>query len=231
MADSRTTGQLMVDALVQMVSIAGAADSGTVFGTHRPGVRVTVTLADLDRRRGAALVEGQTATVSVATAERRACTDGYLPILFGEKHVLDLGSHPAFFSGAQRIVLAVKWGGCVFPACERPPSWTEAHHIDEWQRYRGRTDVTTGCCSAPTTIGFCTTADGGSGVGAGTTSWIRRRVMRSRGGCSCGRGSSRGPSARSRRPLSARTGRRRRRGPRPDGRASWRRGRARVPGA
>lgn len=142
--DSRTTGQLMVDAFVQMVRLAGAADSGTVFGTHKPGVRVTVTLADLDRRRGAVEVEGQTATVSVATAERRACIDGYLPILFGEKRALDLGRTRRFFSAGQRTVLAVKWGGCVFPACGRPPSWTEAHHIDEWERDHGRTDVDDG---------------------------------------------------------------------------------------
>lgn len=102
-----------------------------------------MTLADLDRRRGAAEVEGQTAAVSIASAERRACVDGYLPILFGEKRTLDLGRAQRLFSPAQRVVLAVKWGGCVFPGCDRPPSWTEAHHLDEWSR-GGRTDVDDG---------------------------------------------------------------------------------------
>jgi len=142
-ADPRTTEQLMLDAFVQMVRVAGASDSGTVFGTHKPGVRVVVAAADLDRRRGAATLEGQTSAVSIATAHRRACTDGYLPIFLGDTRRLDLGRTQRTFSAMQRVVLAVKWGGCVFPGCDRPPSWTEAHHINEWSR-GGRTDVDDG---------------------------------------------------------------------------------------
>jgi hypothetical protein len=141
--DSRSTEQLAVDAFVEMVRIAGAADQGTVFGTHKPGVRVTVALSDLDRRRGAVTIEGQPATVSVATAERRACADGYLPICFDDGRSLDLGRTQRLFSAKQRMVLAVKWGGCVVPDCDRPPSWTEAHHIEQWER-GGRTDVDDG---------------------------------------------------------------------------------------
>jgi hypothetical protein len=129
-ADPRTTGQLALDGLVEMIRVAGAADQGLVFGTHRPTVRVHVTLADLDRRRGAASIEGQTASISLPTAERLACSDGYLPILFGNGPALDLGRTRRLFSTAQRDVLAAIWGGCPVPGCDRPPSWTEAHHID-----------------------------------------------------------------------------------------------------
>ncbi|MEO5921869.1 MAG: DUF222 domain-containing protein, partial [Pseudolysinimonas sp.] len=143
--DSRTTEQLALDALVEMVRIAGSADDGRVFGTRKPGVRVHVTVADLDRREGAAHLEGQGASVSVATVERRACADGYLPILFDDCGcALDLGRTQRLFSERQRVVLAAVWGGCAIPGCDRPPSWTEAHHADEWERHNGPTDVSNG---------------------------------------------------------------------------------------
>ena len=31
------------------------------------------------------------------------------------------------------------WGGCPINGCDRPPSWTEAHHIDQWERDHGKT--------------------------------------------------------------------------------------------
>ena len=143
--DSRTTEQLTLDALVEMVRIAGAADDGRVFATRKPGVRVHITVADLDRRAGAGHIEGQGASVSVATVERRACADGYLPILFDDcGRALDLGRTQRLFSERQRVVLAAIWGGCAIAGCERPPSWTEAHHADEWDRHNGPTDVSNG---------------------------------------------------------------------------------------
>jgi hypothetical protein len=142
--DSRTTEQLALDALVQMVRIAGSADDGQVFGVQRPAVRVHVTLADLDRRRGAATLEGQTASVSAATAERIGCAEGFLPVLFEGSDALDLGRTQRRYSARQRDVLAAIWGGCPIPGCDRPPSWTEAHHINEWERDHGRTDVRDG---------------------------------------------------------------------------------------
>lgn len=142
--DSRTTDQLAVDALVEMIRIAAAADQGRVFGTHKPAVRVHVSLGDLDRRRGAASLEGQSAAVSAETAQRIGCASGFLPILFDGAAPLDLGRSQRLFTAAQRVVLAAIWGGCAIAACDRPPSWTEAHHIDHWDRDHGRTDVRDG---------------------------------------------------------------------------------------
>jgi hypothetical protein len=97
--DSRTTEQLALDALVEMVRIAGAADDGRVFGTHRPAVRVHVSLADLDRRRGAAALEGQTAAVSVQAAAHRVRVGPAAPAVrrhAGARH----GPHAAVVLGA-----------------------------------------------------------------------------------------------------------------------------------
>ena len=143
--DERSTEQLALDALVEMVRIAAAADTGRVFGTRKPSVRVHVTAADLARGTGAAHLEGQTAAVSVQTVERLACSDGFLAIEFDTRgSALRLGSSRRTFSDAQRTVLAAIWGGCAVGDCERPPSWTEAHHVEEWKRDHGATDVSNG---------------------------------------------------------------------------------------
>ena len=143
--DPRSTEQLALDALVEMVRVAAAADDGRVFGVRVPAVRVHVTLADLDRRAGTAHFEGQTSAVSVATAHRIGCADGFVPILFDNQgKALKLGRTQRSFSEHQRTVLAGIWGGCAHPGCDRPPSWTEAHHINEWQRDHGSTDVDDG---------------------------------------------------------------------------------------
>jgi hypothetical protein len=74
-----------------------------------------------------------------------ACADGYLPILFDEGgQPIRLGRSQRLFSSAQRSALAARWGGCPVPGCDRPASWTEAHHTDEWKRDHGSTDVEDG---------------------------------------------------------------------------------------
>lgn len=143
--DPRSTEQLALDALVDMVRIAAAADDGRVFGMRKPAVRVHVTLSDLERRAGIAHLEGQTAAVSVATAHRIGCADGLVPILFDQTgRALKLGRTQRRFTEHQRTALTAIWGGCAHPGCDRPPAWTEAHHIDEWARHGGRTDVDDG---------------------------------------------------------------------------------------
>jgi len=143
--DTRTTEQLALDALVEMVRIAASADDGRVFGTRKPSVRVHVTAADLARGAGAAHLEGQTAAVSVATVQRIACGEGVLAIEFdGRGDAVRLGRSRRTFSDAQKAALSGIWGGCAASGCERAPSWTEAHHIHEWERDHGATDVSNG---------------------------------------------------------------------------------------
>ena len=40
--------------------------------------------------------------------------------------------------------MAARDGGCVFPECDRPTAWCEAHHLTPWS-HGGRTDVADGC--------------------------------------------------------------------------------------
>ena len=141
--DPRTNEQLAVDALVDMVRLAGTVNPNTVFGVRRPSVRVHVDARDLESRHGAGRIEGQTASVSIATVERLACADGYVPVMFEPGGALDVGRAQRLFTTRQRIALDAIWGGCAHPACDRPPSWCEAHHALPWER-GGRTDVANG---------------------------------------------------------------------------------------
>ncbi|HWH25422.1 MAG TPA: DUF222 domain-containing protein [Pseudolysinimonas sp.] len=143
--DVRTTPQLAIDALVQMVRMAGSVDDGRVFGVRGPQVRVHVTLADLDRRGGFGHIEGQSPAISIPTVERQICAQGLVPILFDDDgSALNLGRTQRLFSTKQRIVIAARDGGCLVTGCERPPSWTEVHHINEWDAHHGFTDVDDG---------------------------------------------------------------------------------------
>jgi hypothetical protein len=144
-ADPRTTEQLAFDAFVTMIRLAGAVDDGRVFGSRAPEVRVHVRSEQLERRQGFGWIEGESTMISLGTVERLICTVGALPIVFRDDgRPLKLGRSQRLFSAAQRIALAARDGGCLIPGCDRPPSWCEAHHIDEWGKHRGVTDVDSG---------------------------------------------------------------------------------------
>ena len=104
-----------------------------------------VTAEALRSGEGVGHIEGIATPVSLATVERLACANGTIEVTFDANgNGLDLGREQRLFTARQRVVLAARDGGCLFPGCDRPPSWCEAHHIDHWQRDRGRTDVDRG---------------------------------------------------------------------------------------
>jgi hypothetical protein len=142
--DDRTIPQLLADALVDLVRIATRADDGTVLGSRPVGVRILVTQRDLERGVGRAEIEGQKDAMTVQTAERHLCEFDSVTIQFDEAGMpLAVGRSKRLFTPRQRIALAARDGGCLFPECDRPPSWTEAHHINPWCE-GGKTDVADG---------------------------------------------------------------------------------------
>lgn len=143
--DPRSTDQLALDAFVALLRIGAEADPSRVLGAGRHAVRVLVTDSDLARRQGAGQLEGQADAVSIATVERYVCDAGTVPIHFdSEGQVVNVGREQRLFTPRQRIGLAARDGGCRWAGCDRPPSWTEAHHINHWTRDGGRTDIADG---------------------------------------------------------------------------------------
>ena len=142
--DPRTPGQAAADALVELVGIAVRAHGTGLLGAARAEVRILLTDTDLHRREGAAWIEGQSASVSVNTAERHACDGGYLPIRFSDDgQALNLGQTRRFHTTRQRAAISARDGGCIGPDCDRPPAWCEVHHITEYSK-GGNTSVEDG---------------------------------------------------------------------------------------
>lgn len=143
--DPRTTEQLASDGLLQLVVIAVGTDPAEIIGRAQPAVRVLVSAADLAARSGRGRIEGQLDPVSIETIERVACTAGIVPIIFDQHgQAIDVGREQRLFTRRQKIALAARDGGCRWPGCDRPPRWTEAHHIEHWKRDHGSTDLANG---------------------------------------------------------------------------------------
>ncbi|MEZ5383140.1 MAG: DUF222 domain-containing protein [Microthrixaceae bacterium] len=53
---------------------------------------------------------------------------------------LTMGHTLRYANRQQRRALLLRDGGCVFPGCDRPPSWCDAHHVDCWDD-NGPTDL------------------------------------------------------------------------------------------
>jgi hypothetical protein len=104
---------------------------------------VTVDEQSLRDRVGAATL-GSGDDISVEEVRRLACNADVLPMVLGrDSEPLDLGKASRLFTRGQKIALAARDGGCVFPGCERPPGWTEAHHVRPWSM-GGETDLSNG---------------------------------------------------------------------------------------
>jgi hypothetical protein len=151
--DERTPDQLASDGFEQLLKLGADADPRFLLGSGAPVIRLTATQSAfergsrsaVDRGTGLARIEGQVSPVSISTAWRLNCDAGVAGIVFDQNGTaLDFGREQRFFTRKQKEALAIIWGGCACPGCDRPPSWTEAHHIVFWARDEGKTNIADG---------------------------------------------------------------------------------------
>jgi hypothetical protein len=127
--DDRTLPQRRADALVEVCQLALRTDQLPDHGGQRPQLVVTVPFDVLGGQLGMGMLDTGEA-LSAAAVRRLACDAGILPaVLGGQGQVLDLGKMRRLFTGALRRALALRDGGCAFPACDRPARWCDGHHI------------------------------------------------------------------------------------------------------
>jgi hypothetical protein len=144
-SDARTPEQLASDTFTQLLIAGADADSRSMLGSGAPVVKIATTAKSRENREGRAYFEGNSAAVSIETAERLACNGSELQVSFDPAgRLIDAARESRLYSPRQREALAVRDGGCLFPDCSRPPSWCEAHHVKFWARDRGKTEVDNG---------------------------------------------------------------------------------------
>lgn len=143
--DPRTNDQLAYDLLMDVLRAGMLADAETVFGTRQAGVRLVQTVDAEGRTAPIAHTEDHLVSMPGAVADQRICDSGFVPVAVDAcGNALDVGREQRLFTSKQRIALAIRDGGCRWRGCDRPASYCEAHHIDEWKRDRGRTDIDRG---------------------------------------------------------------------------------------
>lgn len=151
-ADERSNEQLSYDTVVAVLRTGAGADPNQAFGDRQPGVRVLV-------EQGAITTDetGQTTVTGIGhtedgghalpggVIEKFLCDAGATKVTldsFGNP--LDVGREHRLFTRKQRIAIAARDGGCLWPSCTAPISECEYHHIDHWWEDHGSTNVDDG---------------------------------------------------------------------------------------
>lgn len=148
--DERTNEQLQYDTFVAVLRTGANADPNQAFGDRQPGVRIVVkasTITEGDQRGGMRVtgvghLEDGGQSLPAGVVEKYLCDAGAVPILWNaDGRPLDVGRELRLFSRKQRIAIAARDGGCIWPSCAAPISQCEYHHNDHWWEHHGRTDV------------------------------------------------------------------------------------------
>lgn len=167
--DPRTTERLALDGLLELVKLGAGLDPQKIHPKLRTLVKV-VTIVERGRSEtkgsdkgqgngesqgsdsgggsgvGFGILEANGERTSEATIDRSLCDGDSVEIMMTpEGTPLNLGRTTRLYTQRQREVLAVRDGGCLWPGCDRPPAFTEAHHTRQWKRDRGSTNVDEGC--------------------------------------------------------------------------------------
>ncbi|MBF4572351.1 DUF222 domain-containing protein [Herbiconiux sp. VKM Ac-1786] len=146
-ADGRTQAQKNADTVTELIARAAAADDMPRINGATT-VNVHMTLDDLEKGRGVGWIDGIDQPVPASTVAQLRCSSPVAATLFGDKgEILYHGKAKRLFTAAQNRALAARDGGCVWPSCDRPPSFCETHHANEWvsdDHPPGRTDIDNG---------------------------------------------------------------------------------------
>jgi hypothetical protein len=130
-------GQLRARALVALLR-RGASIDLTTSTPARTEAIVVIQADDPTAERVRAL-DGEPLTAELASL--LSC-DAHLCALLVDRRgqPLWLGRTSRLASHAQRRALAIRDGGCVFPGCDMPAEWCDAHHQPGWE-HGGTTDI------------------------------------------------------------------------------------------
>jgi hypothetical protein len=129
-----TSAQRRADALVELATRALNSGALPTARGVRPHLTLTVPAATLERQAGAPGAELVWAGVVPAEAARRMACDAAVARIDVDAcgAPLNAGRTTRTVPPALRRALVLRDRGCRFPGCDRPPEWTDAHHIRHW---------------------------------------------------------------------------------------------------
>jgi len=105
---------------------------GPTRAGERPHLTLTMDFQDLKNNVGYATLE-HGGPISAAEARRLACDANIIPVVMGSNsQVLDVGRSSRSFPIGIRRAITLRDKGCAFPGCDRPPGWTDGHHVKHW---------------------------------------------------------------------------------------------------
>jgi len=149
--ERRSIAQIRSDAATDVFRNYGAAPKATPASVSgalaKPAVTMIVRIGIDHLRTGVGYgeIDGIPSPISAGTARRLAADANIIPaVLNGASEILDLGRAQRLFTPQQKLALAERDGGCAWPGCVHPPSYTEAHHIRWWEAHNGTTDLDNG---------------------------------------------------------------------------------------
>ncbi|WP_291049458.1 HNH endonuclease signature motif containing protein [Herbiconiux sp.] len=147
-ADIRSQVQKNADTITELIArAAGAPDMPRLNGATTT-LNVHITLDNIEAGHGVGWIDGIDEPVPASTIAQLRCSSPTAVTLFNDRGaVLYHGKTERLFTPAQNRALAARDGGCVWPDCDRPPSFCETHHADEWvsaDHPPGRTDIDNG---------------------------------------------------------------------------------------
>jgi hypothetical protein len=130
--DDRNRERRLADAFVELA----------LGGEQRAHIQVTSSVETLLGLVGAPAAEMEfSLPISSKTIERLACDSNITRILLGsESTVIDVGRSRRVVSGPAGRALRARDGSCRWPGCDRPASWSAAHHVVHWI-HGGSTDL------------------------------------------------------------------------------------------
>jgi hypothetical protein len=133
--DKRSISVRQGQALKEVLRMFLDHGDAPTHGGERPHVTVTMRYDDLQQRiANAVLAYG--GPISAAEARRIACDAHIIPAVLGsDSEVLDVGRAQRLIPPPIRKAITLRDRGCTFPGCDRPPGWTDAHHVISWLQH------------------------------------------------------------------------------------------------
>ena len=135
----RSAAERRADALVDIARRYLTHHQEPLRNRNRPRIDVLIDLTDLEDRGQARLLDGM--PLDRATTRRLLCDAELHRVLTDTNGViLDYGRATRLVPRGLWDALVLRDRHCRFPGCDRPPDWSEAHHVIPWE-HGGPTDL------------------------------------------------------------------------------------------